>query len=692
MAKKISVQVDVATEQVTFATDQILTLTQKVKILKRELQTVPEGTAEWQTLNQAFNDNKDALDRVNVKSRELFGTISLLPGPLGDVANSVDNAINSFKIFSSIKTTDLKANLAAVAGDFKEILSTLGRVTGITKVYTVLNNALAASFVKVGVGEQAAAAGARTFAAALTATGIGAIVVALGFAVSALMEWTEGTEKATKAQDKFNKELDRANELLDLDIAALKRSGAERIAYLKSKGATEAEIEQATLENLNKEKLRLTQEYNASVNAEEDIQRNRRDKNSVEDLKKQQAKSNELLKKLKDTDSAITISQYDAITTRNKANEEATKKRTEENKRIAAETKQRLAQEKADQIAAQKDKEARDSAAFKVERDAYVATLEERNAELYKVDEDYEERRKTLLRAGITDFTAIEEQRRIEKMNVNYKFDKAEAEIRDKALEDARTAQLQAYDDEITLLEAQGKSLLEGSEAYFDNAYAIEEAAYQRKLLAADGNAKAIEAIQAEHSKNMLNIEQQESDAKRKLLIARFELVEQFGNLLGQIAGKNKKLAIAGIVIEKAATIAKVIAQMSGVPAILPPGIPNPAFIPAQIGGALSIAATVAGAAKSIAEINAVQTPGGSGGGTSGGGSAPSIPAYSTQAISAPSMGRSQSQTGVLAGIVQGAVQRDNSRDRPLRAYVVGSDVTTNQQLDRRIRTAARLG
>jgi hypothetical protein len=33
-----------------------------------------------------------------------------------------------------------------------------------------------------------------------------------------------------------------------------------------------------------------------------------------------------------------------------------------------------------------------------------------------------------------------------------------------------------------------------------------------------------------------------------------------------------------------------------------------------------------------------------------------------------------------------------NSSNRPLRAYVVGNDITSEQQLQRRIRAAARLG
>jgi hypothetical protein len=59
--KKIKIDIDVASDEVKFATDEVLTLTQKVKLLKKELQTIPEGTKEWQTVNKAFNDNKGKL-------------------------------------------------------------------------------------------------------------------------------------------------------------------------------------------------------------------------------------------------------------------------------------------------------------------------------------------------------------------------------------------------------------------------------------------------------------------------------------------------------------------------------------------------------------------------------------------------------------------------------------------------------
>jgi hypothetical protein len=667
--KKIKVEVDVATDQVTFATDQILTLTQKVKLLKRELQTVPEGTAEWQTLNQAFNDNKDALDRVNVKSRELFGTIALLPGPLGSVANSLDNAINSFKIFSSIKTTDLKANIKALGDDFMGILSTLGKLTGITRVYTVLNNALASSFVKIGVGEQAAAAGAKAFSAALISTGVGALIVGLGLAIEALYKFATASDNAAEKQKELNEQISKSAKAgIDASIKFYNQEEELEIARAKNAGKTEDEIfairkkyndfRASAYKRLNTQLVGIDNE--AATNA---------------------------------TNAAYDEQQKTLLLEEEKKAAKI-KNAKEANAKTIAANKQKLAQDKADEIAAQKDKEARQSAAFKVERDAYVSTLDERNAELYKVEEDYEEQRKILIRAGITDFANIEEQKRIAIMNVNYKYDKAEADIRDKAKEDEYIAQLQAYDDEIAILEAQGKGLLEGSQAYFDNAYALEQAAYERKLLAAKGNADAIEAIQIEHNKNMDNLETQQYIAKKEMEMKKYELAAQFGNLLGQIAGKNKKLATAAVIIEKAAAIGQIVASTAianakATAALGPAAAPIIAMNIAS--AAISSAATIVAATKSIAEINKVEVPGGVSGG-SGGGSSTSMPSFATGTISAPSMGRTQSQTGVLAGIVQGAVQRDNSRDRPLRAYVVGSDVTTNQQLDRRIRTAARLG
>jgi hypothetical protein len=99
--------------------------------------------------------------------------------------------------------------------------------------------------------------------------------------------------------------------------------------------------------------------------------------------------------------------------------------------------------------------------------------------------------------------------------------------------------------------------------------------------------------------------------------------------------------------------------------------------------GAQVAAILSAGKSKSAASAGS-----GAGANTGGGGT----PAFSTPTIGAPQIGATGAQQGQIAGIVAGALDRNNSEGRPIRAYVVGNDITSEQQLRRRIRTAARLG
>jgi hypothetical protein len=117
------------------------------------------------------------------------------------------------------------------------------------------------------------------------------------------------------------------------------------------------------------------------------------------------------------------------------------------------------------------------------------------------------------------------------------------------------------------------------------------------------------------------------------------------------------------------------------------------------IGSGLQVAAIGVSTAAQIAAINsAAQSKGASAssGGGAGGGSSDagggSTPAFSAPQIGAPQIGASSNQQGQLAGIIAGALDKNNSEGRPIRAYVVGNDITSEQQLQRRIKAAARLG
>jgi hypothetical protein len=181
------------------------------------------------------------------------------------------------------------------------------------------------------------------------------------------------------------------------------------------------------------------------------------------------------------------------------------------------------------------------------------------------------------------------------------------------------------------------------------------------------------------------------NQAKLELQSAYLDLAGQFGNTLQAIAGKNKGLAITGIVIEQAANIAKIVANTAAANAVsvatspLTAGMPWVAINTAS--AALSIASTIASARKSIQQINS--QPGTGGGGGGGGGSLGSAPSFSAPAgMSAPqvNVGVGESPTSQIAQTI------GRAQDRPIVAQVVSSAVSSQQALDRRTNGAATFG
>jgi len=188
--------------------------------LKKELRNTTDP-AEFKRLQQQIDDTEEAIKAAKAGAGNFADVLGNLPGPIGDIAGKTSGLVGTLKTFGQIKLTDIRGSFVELGNDLTDVAKGFANMTGITKVYTVLNQALARSFVAVGVGETAAASGARAFAAALTATGIGAIVVALGLLIAnwdkvkdAIMGATlesktyeEAQADVTKALTDFNKKL-----------------------------------------------------------------------------------------------------------------------------------------------------------------------------------------------------------------------------------------------------------------------------------------------------------------------------------------------------------------------------------------------------------------------------------------------------------------------------------------------------
>lgn len=257
--KKIDIQFDIDNKAVKIAGEETMKLTQQVRLLKAELASGKYSQEEFELLSAKLGDVEDQMAKTRARSGDLFTSLQLIPGPIGEIASKFNGAIALLKTFSSFSLADLTFQFRETVADIQGIIEFLGRATGITAVYTTLNNALTASFVNLGIAQTAAAAASRALSAALVTTGVGALVVALGYAVNALIDFVSSSDDATAAQERLAKSIADTNQILEMDLADAARRQKLRIATLKRDGAEEKQIREQGLTDL-KENLKLTQQ------------------------------------------------------------------------------------------------------------------------------------------------------------------------------------------------------------------------------------------------------------------------------------------------------------------------------------------------------------------------------------------------------------------------------------------------
>ena len=337
-----------------------------------------------------------------------------------------------------------------------------------------------------------------------------------------------------------------------------------------------------------------------------------------------------------------------------KANDEEIKRQEDQTKTQEEESKKRIANQQKEA-----DERARiQGEADKILLEAQLSLLSDRDRQVKERELRYQEELKALKLAGVEDMSIFEEEYRLDKLAIDQKFEDDKLKIAADALKKKDDAQ---------------------------------------KVADAKTKADADELAQF-----LVDAEQFKTDAIAFIQDTQINNAAGVGNILGQIAGKNKKLAIAGLVLEQGANIAKVVIDtargISAATAAAAPFIANPiTAIPAtanlarviagqKISAALSIAGIVAGAAQGISAINQADIPGESGGGSAGGGGGGvNIPTPSIGSTSAPEFqtGGEANTSTQLAGAIGGAQQQ------PIQAYVVSTAVSSQQALDRRTSSAA---
>jgi hypothetical protein len=231
MAREIDFKVNVDTEASVG----------ELRKLKKELRDIPAGTEEFTKVQARIDDIQDSLASARQGAGNFLEVLGGLPGPIGTIGSAAASTVTALKQFTLIKFSDLGKSVVELGKDFLDIGKNVLNLTGITKVYTLINVALEKSFIALGIAQNTASVAAKGFAAALTATGIGAIVVAVGLLINAFNSFNQELKESNKLGKELAKvQSDEAVQLQNtLDILTQVNGNRElqnqRIEELKKK-------------------------------------------------------------------------------------------------------------------------------------------------------------------------------------------------------------------------------------------------------------------------------------------------------------------------------------------------------------------------------------------------------------------------------------------------------------------------
>ena len=549
--KKIDIQFNLDSKSVKIAGEDTMKLSQQVRLLKAELASGKYSQEEFEILSTKLGDVEDQMLKTKARSGDLLTSLQLIPGPIGEIASQFNGAIAVLKQFSSFSLSDLQFQFKETLDDIKGIGQFLGRTTGITAAYTKINDLLTASYIRQGFAADVAATKARGLATAIAATGIGLLVVGLGLAISALMEFASSSDEAAAAQTNLKNKIAATEEVLNLDLASAARRQKKRLAELKNQGASEGEIRDQQLKDL-RENLGLQEQAYQEALVNEKKARDTNGEEAVETYKKAVADRVKLGETIKTLTNDIAVAEIDNETAKNTELKAIRDKAAAEGK--AAQQKKDADDERDRQDKARKEKEAE-----AINLEARLSLMSESDRAIEERTLRFEAEKKKLAEAGYTDFTQLKAEfdKDIKEIDEKTKADElARIKTHQQEVRDARKADQEAFfsDTEKLYQEQRDRLALQmGSErdyvvqqkALLDQQQADLDFALERKLIS-----------QEDYNVAFADLTQQRIDIAQTEAQARTEFVRLIGESLAvaaQIAGENTKagkaLAIASTLV-----------------------------------------------------------------------------------------------------------------------------------------------
>ena len=646
--------------QLKEAQAEVAILSEKFGVTSVEATNAAKKAAE---LKDQIGDAKALTDAFNpdAKFKALTSSLAGVAGGFGALqggmalfgAESEEVEKTLLKVQSAMA---LSQGLQAI-GESVDSFNQLGAVIQNTTKFQKLNSiatAGAAIVQKLFTGAvDTTATSFKLLKGALISTGIGALVVGLGYLISKMNESADAAEELTLQQESLNKQLEITKKLTDDAAKAIDYNTQIQLANAKKRGASEKELLRIQLDGYEEKGKANNKEI-------EDIQRTQ--KNGY-NLTKEQNKRIEDLRQQN-----IDLQRQGNVAIANLDADLANKQR--EISKKAGEDSKSNSKKNREELEAQRKKDAENlKAALDAQKNAEI---EQRNEVTKAIGEAQDKQTEKNL-------TASEVEQRVVKDKYFGLIELAKQQNRSKeeidALEIQRLNEINEIKDKYRLQDDQKKATelekqINDNTASFElrlQAIDTEQALFKKqlddKVITEEQYNEKTKALSAAR----VNIDKAEKAAKAANLKAVGDLLGNLSSLLGESTAAGKAAAVAQATISTYQAAVSSYNSLSGIPIV------GPAL------GAVAAGVAVASGIANVNKILSVQVPGGGG----GGGSAPT-PAATPQPPSFNVVG--SSSTNQLAQTI------GQQSQTPVRSYVVASDVSTAQALDRNIIRNATIG
>ncbi len=646
--------------QLRQAQAEVATLSDKFGVTSKEATEAAKRAAE---LKDRIGDAKALTDAFNPDAK-FKALSSSLAGVAGGFA-AVQGGMALFGTQSKeVEQTLLKVQSAMALSQglqtIGESVDSFKQLAAVAKSYTIV--------------QKVVTAGQWLWNAAMAANPIGLIVagvVALIAAGVALVSYFKSTSDAaaknTAAVNANKKAIDNQSKSLEKNSTELQKKQSHELAMAKASGASAASIRALELKLIDE---KIAYEKSARAVAFNTYEKN---KNYLASLKAADA-DEEIIKKQQETTNK-SIEEYNK---QNKNVQKAFDERRDIQRRHQVEIRQ--SQTDHNREVASKNKEAADKAREDA-REATKKKAEEEKERLKKIaDDKLEADKQSAIKAAEILESLKPKETPAQKENREFLEKLAVLEANNKSTEDLRRQHLEnlkEIEDENRLKADEKKAedyekIINDQTATNDariEAINAEQALYQKQL-----DDKVITEQQYNEKTKQLsaarvNIDKAEAQAKQALFAKTSDTLNKGADLLGKNTAAGKAMAAAAALIN----------TYQGITAELATKTVTPFEIGLKIANVAIIAAT---GFKAVQDIVSVQIPGGGGGG--GGGAASSGGAASASA-SAPSMTAPSFNSVGSSSTNQLAQTIGQQSQTPLRTFVVASDVSTAQAMDRNI-------